>query len=323
MSKIIDKDIIISITTIPVRKAMLEKTLPYLINQEYYTKLCINIDNNLTKEDYDFYDSLKKLDKRIEINKECDPKWRSANKLLPTIKKYPEAIVITMDDDLSYGPDCVKELVDEYLLHTDCIIAHEINPVTYEDGELRYVNTLDVMLKQKEFGKYLSHSCLFPPHVFDGTDVFDYDKMMELTNGTHDELWFWEQTTLKGIKVIGLDWTISMGIDSTIKHEKEDYQLTNINASQYNIDVYNFKFNTAYGKKIREVINKNYIEFYVTRNTLMAHVASLNQIKVLYGGFNIVFFCDGKSMKNSHIWYLNSRLKMNSFSQEKTFVKVI
>lgn len=304
-------EVIVSITTIPNRKEMFLQTLPFILQQKYVKKICINLDNNLSQEDYDFYDKqVATQDSRIEINKTCESKWRSANKLLPTIQKYPDDVIVTMDDDLSYDENCVKELVEMYEKNPDCIIAQEINPATYRNGELRYHNTLDIKLMQKEFGKYLTHSCLFPAHSFYGTEVFDFDKMMKLTHGTHDELWFWEQTTLKGIKVIGLDWTISLGVDTTIKHEAEEYQLTNINAIQANIDQYNFEFNMEYGDKIVKLLSdqKNCIEFFVNRNNLVAHVSSLPIIKQLYEGYHIVFHVN-ETMKKSHIWYLDTRIR--------------
>ena len=133
------KKIIISMTTIPCRKKRLEENLPSILNQSYkFNKLVINIDDNLTKEDYLFYNSLKKLDKRIKINK-ADAKWRSCNKLLPTLKLYPEDIIITIDDDIYYPVDSIKYLVEEYKKNPECIIAHEINPIYTDVYEILYL----------------------------------------------------------------------------------------------------------------------------------------------------------------------------------------
>lgn len=94
-------EVIVSITTIPKRKEMFLQTLPFILQQKYVKKICINLDNNLTQEDYDFYDKhVATQDSRIEINKTCESKWRSANKLLPTIQKYPTGnchLTVTFD----------------------------------------------------------------------------------------------------------------------------------------------------------------------------------------------------------------------------------
>ena len=314
--------IIVSITTIPKRLNYLDRVLPILLNQTLkYDKLVINLDNNLTSNEYEAYEKLAERDPRIEVYKDCDPKWRSANKLLPTIQRYTDAVVITMDDDLEYPLTCCEELYNKWKDNKDCIICQEINPTIYRDGKLEYLNTLDIKLMQREFGKYLTHSCLFPPHVFDGTEVFDFDKMMKLTNGTHDELWFWEQTTLKGVQVIGLDYTMSYGIDSTIQHKEGEYTLTDTNKIPENIDEYNRKFNEEYGYRIGRILSAKPIEFFVTRENLQAHVGSLWQIKQLYGGFpNIVFWVDS-SMLKSHVWYLSTRLQMNGFNDAQIKIR--
>ena len=315
-------NVIISITTIPKRKDMFLTTLPYILHQKYTKKICINLDNNLSKEDYDFYDKLVEKDSRIEINKECDPKWRSANKLLPTIKKYPEDVIVTMDDDLSYDEHCVEELVKVYEKNSDCIICQEINPVITFNNELYYLNTMDVKLMQKEYGKYLTHSCLFPPHTFDNTDVFDYQKMMKLTQGTHDELWFWEQSTLKGIKVIGLDWTMTMAIDSTIQHKEDEYQLTNINKFQDKINEYNNAFNKEYSQQIKDFLNNEntFIEFNINRSNLLAHAYSFPYLKQLYNGYKIKFVL-AKDLKKSHLWFLNQFLNNAKFNHVQVEVE--
>lgn len=303
--------VIVSLTTIPQRKDTFLKTLPYILNQRNVKKICINVDDNLEQADYDFYEKeVASKDFRIEINKKCDHKWRSANKLIPTLMKYPDDIIVIMDDDISYDKDCVSKLIEMYEKNPDCIIAHEVNPVKYENGELRYENSFDVKLLQKEYGKYLTNCCLFPPHVFDGTDVYNYEKMMQLTFGTHDELWFWEQTVLKGIKTIGLNCTMSFYLDSKINHNNEDYKLSDINSNNDKIKDYNDAFNREYGTQIKTLLDNsnNCIEFNINIENFMAHALSLSVFSEIYGtDFNYKFILD-KSIKKSHKIFLENNI---------------
>ena len=199
-----EERIIVSLTTIPSRKESLLKTIESILKQSYkFDKFVINIDNNLSNENYSFYNRLVGIDKRIEVNL-CDAKWRSCNKLLPTLLKYPNDVIITIDDDISYPKDALKVMVNDYEKNRDCIITLAANPVLV-DNEGNYCGYMldnDFCLKQKGYSKYMSMGTLFPPHIFTGTDVFDYDKMMACTNGTHDELWFWVNSTIKGTMVI-------------------------------------------------------------------------------------------------------------------------
>ncbi len=257
-------------TTIPSRKKRLEDNIKSILNQSWqgFYKYCINIDDNLSEEDYDFYNSLKEIDNRIEINV-CEHKWRSCNKLLPTITKYSEDVVITVDDDLEYPADCFKTMIEEYEKNSDCIIAQEINPIIVRDGKfVKYINGIDVKLKQREFGKYLSNCCLFPPHAFDNTDVFDYDKMMQCTNGVHDELWFWINSTINGVHVIGLNYVETL-LDYTLEDTHSDgYKLSNINANKNNIETYCKNILDMYGEKINKVVGNEKIKFYINSDNM-------------------------------------------------------
>lgn len=273
--------VIVSMTTIPKRKKRLLDNLPYLLKQSYkFDKLIINVDDNLSDEDYMFYEKLKELDSRIEINK-AEAKWRSCNKLLPTMKKYPHDIIITLDDDIAYPKDSVKYLVEEHEKHKGCVIAHEVNPIIVKNNNVTYVNGYDVKLHQVEWGKYLSNCALFPPYSFDD-DVYDYDKMMQCTNGTHDELWFWVQTTIHGVQCIGLNYVRSMAPEMLEEYQEGEYNLSTFNNTQTKIDEYMKKINDMYGKRLIDNINKKPIIFTVTKDNLYSYLLLLHYIMKLY-----------------------------------------
>lgn len=270
----LDKDekakYVVSMTTIPSRKKRIKDNIESILGQscqEFY-KYCINIDDNLSEEDYAFYESLKELDERIEVNI-CDRKWRSCNKLLPTLKKYPDDVIITVDDDFLYPKDSIKYLIEKHNEKPDCIITHEINPIIVKDGKFEmYVNSIDLKLGQIEYGKYLSNCCLFPPHIFDGTDLFDYEKMMQATNGTHDELWFWVNSTIKGVRVIGLNYVHDFGINMIKDSHSDGYQLCDINGNESNVYEYNNRIKRMYGDRLNEVLCKEKIEFVLTNENI-------------------------------------------------------
>jgi len=175
----------------------------------------INVDDNLTDEDYARYESLKSLDSKIKI-KVCPAKWRSCNKLVWAWKDHPNSLIALFDDDKRYPEDCLQNLYNEWRKHDNCIIAYEVNPISIDkNGNVSYHNVFDLKLKQMQFGKWLSNGCLVPSWAF--TDLLlDFDKMMELTGGNHDELWFWCVATLNGVQCIGLDATYSLSTDMDV-----------------------------------------------------------------------------------------------------------
>lgn len=286
-----DKKVIVSMTTIPGRKDRLEQNLDAILNQSYlFDTLVINVDDNLTDEDYAYYDELSKIDSRIVINK-ADAKWRSCNKLLPTIKLYPDDVIITVDDDIYYPVNCFKYLVEQYEKTPDCVIAHEVNPISVDkDNFITFHNAYDVKLMQRQFGKYLSNCCLFPPHIFDGTDLYDYDKMMHCTNGTHDELWFWVNSLSNGVMTVGLNYVYSFALETKRPYTVGEYQLTNFNNTQEKINDYMVKINKMYGEKMLKTINSNEVVFTINKDNIYAFIALYKQIRSIYPqGFKIVF----------------------------------
>ena len=93
--------VIVSMATIPSRKNRLKENLPSILNQSYpFDNLMLNILDNLSDEDYSFYEELQKMDNRIILNK-VEQKWRSCNKLLPALKLYPDDIMLTLVNNVN------------------------------------------------------------------------------------------------------------------------------------------------------------------------------------------------------------------------------
>jgi hypothetical protein len=279
------EEYIVSMTTIPSRMGTLKENIKSILEQSFhFDRFVINIDDNLKNSDYDFYFSLKDMDDRIEVYK-CDSKWRSCNKLLPTIKMYPESVVITVDDDLYYPKDSLKMVVDEYANNKSCIITLASNPVLFENGVYQgYALYDDLPLKQKGYSKYLSNCCLFPPHIFDNTDVFNYDDMIECTNGTHDELWFWIHSTIKGVKVI----TVANYLKYIEEYFLEDaysdgYKLCDINKGDM-LDYYTDKINRKYGEQLNKVLSEK-TEIVVDSDNIYNLFYNFYFIKYFYNNF--------------------------------------
>ena len=284
-------NVVVSMTTIPSRKERLITNLPAILEQSYdFHKLVINVDDNLTEEDYKFYDSLKDMDNRIMINK-ADAKWRSCNKLLPTIKLFPESPIITVDDDIYYPRNCFFYLVEQHLKTPQCVVAHEINPISVDDnGYVNFYNNIDIKLRQIEWGKYLSNCALFPPHTFDGTDLYDYDKMMYCTNGNHDELWFWVQSVLNGVQCVGLDYIRTFHFDNKKPYEPDEYRLTTFNDTPEKVKAYMDKINEMYGEKMVEQFNNKPIVFILDKNNVQMFSVLFQHITNLYPqGFKILY----------------------------------
>ena len=310
--------LIASLTTYPKRFEYLVRAIHGIVSQTYYDRVdrfYINIDDNLSEEDYRRYNSLKRIDSKIEI-KVCPAKWRACNKLIWVYKDHPDDVIVCFDDDKIYPKETIERLYSEWERHRDCIVAYEINPIQRRpDGKIYYLNSIDAKLLQVEYGKYLSNACLFPPNAF--TDMlFDYDAMMHITNGDNDELWFWIVSTLKGVPCVGLDYTFSLSIDEGVQLCHMESDLTNVNAKPEVIEGYNVRVNEKYGDALNEVLMKNPVKFYVDHGSVLKLVGNLQMVHAIYCNFPIQVICDGTVSGSwiKHIQTMASRFRWHRFS---------
>lgn len=65
------------------------------------------------------------------------PNYRSYKKLIPTLQEFPDADVITIDDDILYPHDMVEMLCKEHQQYPECIIGHRVHKIKIDsDGNV-------------------------------------------------------------------------------------------------------------------------------------------------------------------------------------------
>ena len=211
LNRVYYPDIIVSLTTYPGRINTVHQTIETLLNQSLKADKVIlwlaeeqfeNKEDDLPKELLDLKEKGLTIDWYHDI--------KSYKKLIPALKKYPEAIIVTADDDLFYHKDLLKRLYDSYLENPECIHCHRITRLYKLNGVMKIVSRLYYL---DETGNYFEKLCLpnafnklssgagtlFPPHCF-YKDVEDEDKFMSLAP-TSDDLWFYLMGLLNGYKV--------------------------------------------------------------------------------------------------------------------------
>lgn len=82
--------------------------------------------------------SLRHLEKyNVEIKYTKDIK--SYTKLIPALIKYPNKVLVTIDDDIYYSSSLLKELYDAYIINPNCIITqHYCYPTFQKDNVCSY-----------------------------------------------------------------------------------------------------------------------------------------------------------------------------------------
>ena len=111
-------ELIVSLTSFPRRFPTLQYTLQGLLDQTIRPDKII-----LWLAEHDMAllpDSVRRMDIQIE----AVPDVRSFKKLVFAIERYPEAFIVTADDDLFYKPDWLEELVEGYDPANPSIVCH-------------------------------------------------------------------------------------------------------------------------------------------------------------------------------------------------------
>lgn len=124
--------VIISLTSYGRRvKATLPYTLVSLLNQTYKPDKIICWLDNKNWNRSNLPTDIKRLEKYgIEIAF-CDD-LLSYKKLLPTLERYPDDIIVTVDDDVYYKPTLVETLVNAYKEKPDMIQAFRTSTFLFD-----------------------------------------------------------------------------------------------------------------------------------------------------------------------------------------------
>ena len=129
---------------------------------------------------------------------------RSYTKLIPSLKLYPEDIIVTVDDDNFYSRQLIERLYASYQLDRKSIHCNKVRRIaTNSEGHpLPYVNwTMNVPPGTKSHSYLLLGyaGVLYPPHVLDA-DVICEQKFASLAPSA-DDLWFWAMAVNAGTMI--------------------------------------------------------------------------------------------------------------------------
>lgn len=196
-------DIIVSLTSYGVR---VNDTLPYtlyslLLQTRLPDRIVVWLDNVNWKES-NLPPILKKFEEfGVEFFFVED--MRSYKKLIPALKKFPDNIIITVDDDLYYNPYTIEWLTDEYdKSDKHSVIGTWAYPVKVSEGKYLPYSSWREKDDNHNTGEYSLIGCggiLYPPHIFDG-EIRKKELFMHMAP-TADDLWFWVMEKRQNIPI--------------------------------------------------------------------------------------------------------------------------
>lgn len=202
--------IIVSLTTFPERINKVHLTIEQLLTQTMKPdKLILWLaEEQFPNEEKDLPESLLRLKEYGLTISWCED-LKSYKKLLPTLKEYPNDIIITYDDDIYYNEDSIENLYKAHLEETQCICTHRFSKVYFREKNLNFYKS-----RQLYFIKKVKKISYFNTIVGCGGVLYPSGSLYKEINNidlirktipSHDDVWFWAMAVLNGTKIKVVD----------------------------------------------------------------------------------------------------------------------
>lgn len=169
-------------------------------------------------------------------------------KLLPAMQKYPEDVIITVDDDVYYDKDLVEELLDGYTESKEkAVVCRWANVIGLKDGKmLPYSQWQEADGREPEDAMYSPlgvAGALYPPRIFTD-EVFNravYGKLCRCA----DDIWFTIQEYVNKIPVYYVKnnhWRTDGDVDhyaEYVEQSSDALYFQNVNNGQNDVQINN------------------------------------------------------------------------------------
>lgn len=224
---------IVSLTSYGRRiNKVLYYTLVSLLRQTYPPdKIVVWLDKE-TNSDKSLPENLKKLREFGVCFLFCDD-LRSYKKLIPSLLKYPNDVIITVDDDMIYYNDIIGKLIHEHENHPNSIICSQCRYPKSKGQKLLPYNSWVAGPNTDKYADMIMplgvSGVLYPPKSLheDVTQYELFQKMCPLA----DDIWFWIMAKLNGTRhrVIGQTKPFGDSFDDLYQYFHKGAALTHAN----------------------------------------------------------------------------------------------
>lgn len=160
---------------------------------------------------------------------------RSYTKLIPSLKKYPDAAIITFDDDVIYDFDILDRLITAYISDPIAIHSCRIHSMTfYKNGNIKPYSEWDLCKDntEKPSRNFITGvgGTLYPPHSL-ASEVLNEDIFLKICK-TADDVWFTAMALLEGTPIRKVPTRNPRGEDYLLNEDVQDMGLFNINTGE-------------------------------------------------------------------------------------------
>lgn len=203
-----EKPLVVSLTSFPKRMENIHFTLYSLFNQTRKADRTVLwlAEEQFPQKEGDLPQKVIDFKKKgLEI-RWCED-LRSYKKLIPALKAFPNANIVTADDDIYYPSDWLEKLYLSHLRHPECIVAHRTHRIKIKSGKIAPYEEWEknVSLNRAEYSLFATGcgGVLYPPKALNER-VFDVERFKELCPNA-DDIWFWATAVLNGTHIVTVE----------------------------------------------------------------------------------------------------------------------
>lgn len=201
----ITNPVVVSVTSYPARIDSVYQTIQTLKNQSVkpdkiilylsraeFPKKRPSLPRNLTDL----------LDDTFEIHW-IDKTLRSFQKIIPALREFPDAILVTADDDILYTENWLKLLLAAYSECPNIIHCHRAHRIVFNKGKIAPYNAWKMSFKNESavYNNFLTGvgGVLYPPHCLD-KNILNESEFLELCPMA-DDIWIWAMAVKNHTKI--------------------------------------------------------------------------------------------------------------------------
>lgn len=201
--------VVVSMTSFPAAIPYAAQAIDYILKGSVLPdKLVLYVTLSQFEADDSTLVSLRQLAKEQPVFelRNYDRDIRSYRKLIPALQDFPEAIIVTVDDDVRYHPHMLRDLLALHRRIPNAILAHRAKHIKpgkpYRQWKkYRWYHFLFKRIHRTHLT--LQTGCagvLYPPHALKA-EMLDVELFTTLAPST-DDIWFWAAGIANGYPVV-------------------------------------------------------------------------------------------------------------------------
>lgn len=200
-------EVVVALTSYPARIRHAWRAIETLLRQDVQPLTTVLV---LSEDDF----PRRAIPRSIELQRRrgLELVWVASNghsfdKLIPARARYPTSSIVTVDDDLYFPAELIRELVAASVSHPGSIVGARgwrVLP-SETDGQIHFgIDWERAQSGDHGLGLHMpgGNGCLYPPGSLDSV-VDNLDLALSLAP-TNDDIWFWIQAVRAGTKSVCL-----------------------------------------------------------------------------------------------------------------------